>query len=157
MIYLVEFFDKESNSVSDHLSLISIHSLIASQTGSLTSQLSDNPQKVNGLAGITLGTIVQSISCLIAGSILGLAFIWKLSLVGIGKLTTKFCFPVLTRTNNHRSACTPFVFSSGYIQLVSFGFDYRLSCTYSYTFEACHTFERSSEQKGPRRFCTVGL
>ncbi|KAF8194139.1 P-loop containing nucleoside triphosphate hydrolase protein [Pholiota molesta] len=49
----IEFFDKDSNS-----------------TGALTSQLSDNPQKVNGLAGITLGAIVQSIATLITGSIL---------------------------------------------------------------------------------------
>ena len=65
-----------------------IHILFALQTGALISQLSDNPRKVNGLAGITLGTIVQSISCLIAGSILGLAFIWKVALVGMGMLTT---------------------------------------------------------------------
>lgn len=36
--FLVEFFDQESNS-----------------TGTLTSDLSDNPQKLNGLAGVTLG------------------------------------------------------------------------------------------------------
>jgi len=34
----IEFFDKDENS-----------------TGALTSELSDNPQKVNGLAGVTLG------------------------------------------------------------------------------------------------------
>ncbi|PPQ91666.1 hypothetical protein CVT25_012879 [Psilocybe cyanescens] len=76
----IEFFDKDENS-----------------TGSLVSQLSDNPQKVNGLAGITLGAIVQSIATLIAGSVLGLAFIWKVALVGI--------------------ACTPLLISTGYIRL----------------------------------------
>ncbi|PPQ92430.1 hypothetical protein CVT25_008651 [Psilocybe cyanescens] len=76
----IEFFDKDENS-----------------TGSLVSQLSDNPQKVNGLAGITLGTIVQSFATLIVGSILGLAFIWKLALVGI--------------------ACIPLLISTGYIRL----------------------------------------
>jgi ATP-binding cassette subfamily B (MDR/TAP) protein 1 len=76
----IEFFDKESNS-----------------TGSLTSALSDNPQKVNGLAGITLGAIVQSIATLIAGSVLGLVFIWRVALVGI--------------------ACTPLLVSTGYIRL----------------------------------------
>jgi hypothetical protein len=76
MFYLVEFFDEEGNSVGDHHSLIPKRILIALQTGSLVAQLSDNPQKVNGLAGITLGAAVQSFSCLIAGSILGLAFIW---------------------------------------------------------------------------------
>ncbi|CAL1712814.1 unnamed protein product [Somion occarium] len=76
----VEFFDKEENS-----------------TGQLTSTLSDNPQKINGLAGITLGAIVQSASTLIAGFIVGLIFAWKLGLVGI--------------------ACTPLLVSAGYIRL----------------------------------------
>ncbi|KAF5382598.1 hypothetical protein D9615_002908 [Tricholomella constricta] len=76
----IEFFDKEENS-----------------TGSLTGNLSDNPQKVNGLAGVTLGAIVQSIATLIAGSVIGLAFVWKLGLVGI--------------------ACTPLLVSTGYIRL----------------------------------------
>jgi ATP-binding cassette subfamily B (MDR/TAP) protein 1 len=131
VFYLVAFFDEESNSVSDHHSLITIHILIALQTGSLTAQLSDNAQKVNGLAGITLGTIVQSFACLIAGSILGLAFIWKVALVGIGTLTTKFSFFIIL----HELiiiACLPLLVSSGYIRLVSFGFDRRLSCTYGY-------------------------
>jgi len=35
---LVEYFDREENA-----------------TGSLTAALSENPQKVNGLAGVTLG------------------------------------------------------------------------------------------------------
>ncbi|KAF8585704.1 P-loop containing nucleoside triphosphate hydrolase protein [Ramaria rubella] len=76
----IVFFDEDRNS-----------------TGSLTSGLSDNPQKVNGLAGITLGTIVQSCACLIGGCVIGLAFSWKLALVGI--------------------ACIPFVISAGYIRL----------------------------------------
>ncbi|CAA7269322.1 unnamed protein product [Cyclocybe aegerita] len=76
----IEFFDKDKNS-----------------TGSLTSQLGDNPQKVNGLAGITLGAIVQSVATLIGGSILGLIFVWKVGLVGI--------------------ACTPLLVSAGYIRL----------------------------------------
>ncbi|KAF8957257.1 multidrug resistance protein 1 [Flammula alnicola] len=76
----IEFFDKDDNS-----------------TGALTAELSDNPQKVNGLAGITLGAIIQSTSTLIAGCILGLVFIWKLALVGI--------------------ACTPLLVSMGYIRL----------------------------------------
>ncbi|KII86752.1 hypothetical protein PLICRDRAFT_55662 [Plicaturopsis crispa FD-325 SS-3] len=76
----VAFFDKDENSA-----------------GSLTSTLSDNPQKVNGLAGITLGAIVQSIATLVSGSVIGLAFGWKLALVGI--------------------ACTPVLVSTGYIRL----------------------------------------
>ncbi len=56
------------------------------QTGALTAQLSDNPQKVNGLAGITLGAIIQSAATLVTGSVLGLAFIWRVALVGIGAL-----------------------------------------------------------------------
>ncbi|KAJ3566036.1 hypothetical protein NP233_g7253 [Leucocoprinus birnbaumii] len=76
----IEFFDKDENS-----------------TGALTSSLSDNPQKINGLAGVTLGAIVQSIATVISGSILGLAFVWKLALVGM--------------------ACTPLLVSTGYIRL----------------------------------------
>jgi ATP-binding cassette subfamily B (MDR/TAP) protein 1 len=76
----IEFFDKEENS-----------------TGSLTANLSENPQKVNGLAGVTLGALVQSVSTLIAGSIIGLSFVWKLALVGI--------------------ACSPLLVSTGYIRL----------------------------------------
>ncbi|KAJ7095812.1 P-loop containing nucleoside triphosphate hydrolase protein [Mycena belliarum] len=76
----IEFFDKEENSA-----------------GGLTSTLSDNPQKVNGLAGVTLGAIVQSCATLIAGAIIGLAVIWKIGLVGI--------------------ACAPFLVSAGYIRL----------------------------------------
>ncbi|KAJ1303401.1 hypothetical protein OPQ81_011593 [Rhizoctonia solani] len=66
-------------------------------TGALTSTLSDNPQKVNGLAGVTLGAIVQSIACLIGGSVIGLSYGWKLALVAI--------------------ACIPLVVSAGYIRL----------------------------------------
>lgn len=76
----IEYFDKDEHS-----------------TGSLTSDLSDNPQKVNGLAGITLGAIVQSIATLVGGVILGLIFAWKLGLVGL--------------------ACTPFLVCTGYIRL----------------------------------------
>ncbi|KAJ7193136.1 P-loop containing nucleoside triphosphate hydrolase protein [Mycena pura] len=76
----IEFFDKDENS-----------------TCGLTATLSDNPQKVNGLAGITLGAIVQSCSLLVTGAIIGLAIVWQLGLVGI--------------------ACTPFLVSAGYIRL----------------------------------------
>ncbi|KAG2008663.1 multidrug resistance protein 1 [Coprinopsis cinerea AmutBmut pab1-1] len=76
----IEFFDKDENS-----------------TGTLTANLSENPQKVYGLAGITLGAIVQSFATVIAGSVVGLAFIWKLALVAI--------------------ACMPFLLSTGYIRL----------------------------------------
>ncbi|KXN88295.1 Leptomycin B resistance protein pmd1 [Leucoagaricus sp. SymC.cos] len=76
----IEFFDKDENS-----------------TGALTSSLSDNPQKINGLAGVTLGAIVQSIATIIAGTVLGLSFVWKLALVAM--------------------ACTPLLVSTGYIRL----------------------------------------
>ena len=132
MFYLVGFFDKESNSASDHHSFIPKHILILLQTGSLTAQVSDNPQKMNGLAGVTLGAIIQSITCLIAGSILGLVFLWKVALVGIGTLSSKFYFLILTRAHNHLSACVPFLVSAGLIRLVSFGFDHGLYCTYAY-------------------------
>ena len=76
----IEFFDKDENN-----------------TGALTSTLSDNPQKINGLAGITLGAIVQSIATLIIGTVIGLSFNWQLGLIGL--------------------ACTPILVSAGYIRL----------------------------------------
>ncbi|KAJ2922300.1 hypothetical protein H1R20_g14801, partial [Candolleomyces eurysporus] len=76
----ISFFDKDENS-----------------TGALTANLSENPQKVNGLAGVTLGAIVQAFATVIAGSIVGLIWIWKLALVAI--------------------ACTPLLLSTGYIRL----------------------------------------
>ncbi|KAF9242532.1 P-loop containing nucleoside triphosphate hydrolase protein [Melanogaster broomeanus] len=76
----IEFFDKDENS-----------------TGALTANLSDNPQKINGLAGVTLGTIVQAIATLIGGSAIGLAYAYKPALVGM--------------------ACIPFLMSTGYIRL----------------------------------------
>jgi len=60
--------------------------------------LSENPQKVNGLAGITLGAIIQSVATVIVAFALGLAFLWKVGLIAI--------------------ACTPPLISSGYIRLV---------------------------------------
>lgn len=76
----IAFFDKDENS-----------------SGGLTSNLSENPQKVNGLAGITLGAIVQSFATVVAGTILGLVFIWRVALVAL--------------------ACTPLLVSTGYIRL----------------------------------------
>lgn len=76
----IEFFDKDENS-----------------TGILTSNLSENPQKINGLAGVTLGTLVQSASTLIGGSAIGLAYAYQPALVGM--------------------ACIPFLMSTGYIRL----------------------------------------
>ncbi|KAF5385690.1 hypothetical protein D9757_005473 [Collybiopsis confluens] len=71
----IEFFDRDEHN-----------------TGALVSDLSDNPQKVNGLAGVTLGAIVQSISTLVGGAIVGIIFAWKLGLVGVA------CMPVLVTT-----------------------------------------------------------
>ncbi|KAG2156010.1 P-loop containing nucleoside triphosphate hydrolase protein [Suillus bovinus] len=76
----IEYFDKEENS-----------------TGALTSNLSDNPQKVNGLAGVTLGAIVQAFVTVIAGSVIGLSYAWQPALVGM--------------------ACIPVLISAGYIRL----------------------------------------
>ncbi|KAJ7436836.1 P-loop containing nucleoside triphosphate hydrolase protein [Mycena latifolia] len=76
----IQFFDKEDNN-----------------TGSLTSNLSDHPQKVKGLIGITLGALVECIATLATGWIVGLIFAWKLGLISI--------------------ACSPLLFFTGYIRL----------------------------------------
>ncbi|KAJ8580470.1 P-loop containing nucleoside triphosphate hydrolase protein [Rhizopogon salebrosus TDB-379] len=76
----IEYFDNDKNS-----------------TGALTSNLSENPQKVNGLVGITLGTIIQSITTLLTGLAIGFAYAWKPAIVGM--------------------ACIPVLVSAGYIRL----------------------------------------
>ncbi|KAG8935087.1 GTPase-activating protein [Tulasnella sp. 418] len=76
----IGWFDEEKNS-----------------TGGLVSVLSDNPTKISGLAGVTLGAIVQSTATVIGGSIIGLIFGAKLAAVGI--------------------ATMPLVISAGYIRL----------------------------------------
>ncbi|TCD66039.1 GTPase-activating protein [Steccherinum ochraceum] len=76
----VEYFDKDENS-----------------TGQLTSNLSENPSKVNGLAGVTLGAIVQGLATITSGVIIGTIFAWRLGLVGL--------------------ACAPPLVSAGYIRL----------------------------------------
>ncbi|KAF8526964.1 P-loop containing nucleoside triphosphate hydrolase protein [Hysterangium stoloniferum] len=65
--------------------------------GSLTAGLSENPQKISGLAGITLGTIIQNITCLVGGSIIGVVYTWKVALIGI--------------------ACCPLIILTGFVRL----------------------------------------
>ncbi|KAL8277932.1 hypothetical protein RQP46_009751 [Phenoliferia psychrophenolica] len=67
----IAFFDKEENS-----------------TGHLTASVADWAQRINGLMGITLGVILQSTFTLLVGSIVGLSYGWRVSLVGIA------CFPL---------------------------------------------------------------
>ncbi|KAK0548355.1 hypothetical protein OC845_003627 [Tilletia horrida] len=66
-------------------------------SGALTNNLSDYAQKIQGLVGVTLGTIIQSVSTLIVGYIIALAYGWKLSLIVI--------------------ACTPLTLSAGFVRL----------------------------------------
>jgi ATP-binding cassette subfamily B (MDR/TAP) protein 1 len=76
----IAYFDEERNS-----------------TGALTSGLSQYPEKISGLGGVTLGAMFQSLITIIGGGIIGLCYGWKLALVGI--------------------ACMPFVISAGYVRL----------------------------------------
>ncbi|KAF7297203.1 hypothetical protein MIND_00953400 [Mycena indigotica] len=76
----VEFFDKQENN-----------------TGALTANLSDYTQKVKGLMGMTLGSVIECFASLAIGWVIGLIFVWKLGLVCI--------------------ACAPFLFLTGYIRL----------------------------------------
>ncbi|OAX43170.1 P-loop containing nucleoside triphosphate hydrolase protein [Rhizopogon vinicolor AM-OR11-026] len=76
----IEYFDNNKNS-----------------TGALTSNLSQSPQKVNGLAGVTLGTIIQSTATVFSGLTIGLLYAWKPAVVGM--------------------ACIPVLVSGGYIRL----------------------------------------
>ena len=76
----IEWFDEERNS-----------------TGAVTSNIADQPQKVQGLFGPTLGTILQSLVTLVGGYIIGLVYGPLLALIGI--------------------ACLPLLVSGGYIRL----------------------------------------
>ncbi|KIM25827.1 hypothetical protein M408DRAFT_204802 [Serendipita vermifera MAFF 305830] len=66
-------------------------------TGALTSGLSQNPERISGLGGVTLGAMLESSVTVIGGSVIGLCYGWKLALVGI--------------------VCIPFVISAGYVRL----------------------------------------
>ncbi|TYJ55629.1 hypothetical protein B9479_003661 [Cryptococcus floricola] len=76
----IRWFDEEENS-----------------TGAVTSNLADQPQKVQGLFGPTLGTIVQSCTTLIGGCIIGLCYGPLLALIGV--------------------ACVPLLVSGGWLRL----------------------------------------
>ncbi|KAF8320496.1 P-loop containing nucleoside triphosphate hydrolase protein [Clavulina sp. PMI_390] len=67
-------------------------------TGALVSNVAGNPQKIMALAGVTLGSIVQSLATLLIGLCLGFAYGWKLAFVA---LTT-----------------VPFLLSAGFIRLL---------------------------------------
>lgn len=91
----IEWFDEEKNSVSP----MSIKMNVADslQTGAVTSDLADLPQKVQGLFGTTLGSIIQACSTLVGGCVIGLAYGRLLAIIGI--------------------ACIPLLVSGGYIRL----------------------------------------
>ncbi|KAG8998222.1 GTPase-activating protein [Tulasnella sp. JGI-2019a] len=101
------FFSRAAASLTRKLRSLSFRAILrqdiawfdeeANSTGGLVSVLSDNPTKISGLAGVTLGAIVQSCATVIGGSIIGLVFGAKLAAVGI--------------------ACMPLVISAGYIRL----------------------------------------
>ncbi|KAI5988980.1 P-loop containing nucleoside triphosphate hydrolase protein [Pisolithus albus] len=76
----IQFFDQAENN-----------------TGTLTSRVNDDPQKIIGLAGTTFGAIIQAATTLVGGLVIGLAYAWKPALVGM--------------------ACVPLVFSAGFIRL----------------------------------------
>lgn len=76
----VAYFDQDSHS-----------------SGVLTSSLAEHTQKINGFMGVALGSIIQSISTLVIGSIIALIYGWKLALVVI--------------------ACIPFTLSTGFVRL----------------------------------------
>ncbi|KAJ3112904.1 GTPase-activating protein [Phlyctochytrium bullatum] len=52
-------------------------------TGSLAASLSTDAQKIQGAAGVTLGTALQLAATLVGGMIVALAYGWKLALVGM--------------------------------------------------------------------------
>ncbi|WFD21498.1 ABC-type xenobiotic transporter [Malassezia equina] len=67
-------------------------------SGTLTSSLAENTLKINSFVGVSMGSIMQSISTLIMGSIIALSYGWKLALVVI--------------------ACIPFTLCAGFVRLM---------------------------------------
>ncbi|GMK59760.1 hypothetical protein CspeluHIS016_0803660 [Cutaneotrichosporon spelunceum] len=65
--------------------------------GTVTSDISDRPQKIQGLCGVTLGRIIQAAVTLFGGIIVGLCYAPLLALIG--------------------AACIPLIIGSGYIRL----------------------------------------
>ncbi|UZJ52082.1 hypothetical protein CBS101457_001402 [Exobasidium rhododendri] len=59
----VDHFDKEGNS-----------------SEVLTAHLAENSQRINGLVGVTLATIIQSVSTLVIGWIIAIAYSWRFAL-----------------------------------------------------------------------------
>lgn len=76
----ISFFDQDANGA-----------------GSLVSRVSDGPEKIQGLFGVTLGAATKAFITIFGGIIVGLAYAPLLALVGI--------------------ATVPLVFSAGYIRL----------------------------------------
>src|SRR5690606_8202633 len=60
----ISFFDKDENA-----------------TGALVTFLSTQTYDLAGISGITLGTIMQAATCIVAAFVVGLSFGWKLALV----------------------------------------------------------------------------
>lgn len=113
----VSYFDEDENSVSPLINPFHLrHTKGSLQTGSLISRLSQNPQKFEGLGGSTLGVIVQTTSTIIAGSVLGLVFVWQIGLVGIGEWTPNCLRDIEIM---YYPACTPALIAVGYVRLVS--------------------------------------
>ena len=67
-------------------------------SGTLTSSLAENTLKINSFVGVSMGSIMQSISTLIMGAIIALVYGWKLALVVI--------------------ACIPFTLCAGFVRLL---------------------------------------
>ncbi|KAI6030746.1 P-loop containing nucleoside triphosphate hydrolase protein [Pisolithus orientalis] len=94
-------FTVAASQLTAKLRTISFHAI-------LRQDINDDPQKINGLAGTTLGafvpnlqyiTIIQAATTLIGGSAIGFVYAWKPAVVGI--------------------ACIPLVFFAGYIRLMA--------------------------------------
>jgi len=73
-----------------------------------------------GLAGITLGAIIQSVTTVLGGAIVGIFYGWKLALVGSGGHDRRVSIDArLTYVCETVTAITPFLLCTGYIRLAS--------------------------------------
>lgn len=90
-------------------------------------KLNDHPTKIRGLAALTPGPIMQSISTVVVAIVIGIVFFWKVGLVA--------------------TACVPVLLSVGYIRLVRHFMI--TSSTLRRLLIACHCLKGPSEQAGP--------
>jgi hypothetical protein len=85
-------------------------------------------------------SIVQAFATLAAGLVVGLVYVWKIGLVGLG--TYRHSLFLLNAADYLTSACVPFLMSTGYIRLVGGSQFFLSSMNLIYSLPACCRSQR---------------